>query len=123
MTLKKIQREIQKLKDAKSSKKHKKSKKHKFKRSRSRSNSVDSRHSSDSRRHHRSKHADKKHSSEYERLKQEVAALKSGRKEVKLNEAKNELGPDMTIYGNRQREIEETERLKKAQRHETHKMT
>jgi hypothetical protein len=29
----------------------------------------------------------------------------------------------MTIYGNRQRENEETERLKKAQRHETHKMT
>lgn len=78
MTLKKIQREIQKLKDAKSSKKHKKSKKSKSKRSRSRSNSVDSRRSSESRRHHRNKQSEKKHNSEYERLKQEIAALKSG---------------------------------------------
>lgn len=115
MTLKKIQKEIQKLKDAKSSKKHKKDKKdkkRKHRRSRSRSGSSESRRSDDSRRHHRAK--ERRHNSEYERLKSEVDALKSGRSLAKPAEARSDLGPDMTLYGDRLREMQESERLRKA---------
>ena len=113
------------LKDSKSHKKHKKDKKHKkekrekkhnHRRSRSRPNSSESRISSNSRHHHRYQVEEKKpkHNSEYERLKKELAAFKSGKTAVAVEEKKNNLGPDMNLYSSRQREIEEKEKLRKA---------
>lgn len=42
---------------------------------------------------------------------------------MKPVEAKNDLGPDMALYSNRMREIEETERLRKAHRQDTQKLS
>ena len=102
MTLKRIQKEIQDLKDAKKKKKHKK---HKHRRSRSRSDSSTFRSEEDHK--HHSKRNEKKHNSEYERLKQEAAALRNGRPAAKREDVKSELGPDMALYSGRLREIEE----------------
>ena len=123
MTLKKIQKEIQMLKEGKSakherknhSKHHKKHKKHR--RSRSRSDSSRSHSSSRERKSDRRP----KHNSEYERLKAEIAALKNG--PVKKQENASELGPNLALYSERQRQLEEQDRLKKAQTQPTKQLT
>jgi hypothetical protein len=117
MTLKKIQKEIALLKEGKAAKKKHKHKHHR--RSRSRSGSSDSRRE-DRNNHHRH---EKKHNSEYERLKAEAAAFKSGYRAKDEKKDENKLGPDMTLYASRQREIEEQERLKKAQNQPSSQLT